>query len=59
MINREQILEYFRSDKMEELTYFDRCEIMLACCSQSEFLEIEIKRAIEKESNYTGNIYEP
>lgn len=49
MITREQVMEYFRSDEMNELETHDRYEIMIACCSQSDFLEELINVAIEKE----------
>lgn len=49
MITREQVMEYFRSEAMEELGGYDRYEIMVACCSHSDFLEELVNVAIEKE----------
>lgn len=55
MITREQVLEYFRIDEMEELDVSDRYEIMLACCSQSDFLEQRIRQVIDDETRLQNN----
>ena len=49
MITKEQVLEYFRGDSLEDLEAEDRYEIMVACCSQSDFLEVLINKAIDDE----------
>jgi len=49
MTNREEVLEFFRSDSINDLDTSDRYEIMMACCSQSDFLEGLINKAIDEE----------
>lgn len=50
MITKEQILNYFRSDQMEELNWYDREEILLSCCSQSDALEMAILQVLTDEA---------
>lgn len=48
MITREQVMEFFRSDKLDEqLKDYDKFEIMVACCSQSDYLEQRVLQAIK------------
>ena len=49
MITRQQIMEFFRGDDLSILSEWDKEEIMVACCDQSQHLEELVEEAIEKE----------
>lgn len=57
MITSEQVMEYFRSDYLEELEIHDRYEVMIACCSHSEFLEELVKQAMDAEEIHLQDGY--
>lgn len=50
MISREHILDFIRDDDLlNTLSINDRYEIMIACCSHSDFLGQLVEKSIDRE----------
>lgn len=49
IISPWEVLNFFRSDSIDDLDEFDREEIILACCAHSDYLTELVKEALAKE----------